>query len=155
MRVPLNKTESLTAWRKLFATLDPPNPRALAGVQQGEIVGPRWQTALSRPALWVCRLSGWWGKQFDAHGRGVNVVQRGGDLRSALPIHLELRPSKLDGRPSLAVVYGPDSPWPWPWVVDELRRLDDRTCLGLAVFTPLRLATFAFLLTPVTARVQP
>jgi hypothetical protein len=57
-------------------------------------------------------------------------------------------PSLVDGKPGVTVQYPKDSPFPWPLVVDELRRLDDTTLLGLTIVNAgfLRKLAFPFLL---------
>jgi hypothetical protein len=142
----LNPNASLPALKRTFAVLQPPVPASLTGTHRGQILGPPWQRALAGPLLTVCRLRGWWGKWFSAENHGQNLLLRHGVLQRQLPMFLDQRPSLIDGQPVTAVVYPPDAYWPWPLIVDELRRLDAHTCLGLTVFKPLRRASFAFLL---------
>lgn len=139
-------TASFGALKRHFATLAAPDSAEMAGTHRGTIIGAPWQRVLARPALVLCRLSGWWGKWFADDARGENLVARGSTLQRRLPMVLEQRPSLVDGRPVLAIVYPPDSYWPWPLIVDELRRVDATTCLGLTVVKPLRLATLAFVI---------
>jgi hypothetical protein len=42
-------------------------------------------------------------------------------------------PSLIDGRDGLALHYPPNTRFPWNHVVDELRRIDDTSLLGMTV----------------------
>ena len=105
--------------------------------------------------MFLTRLGGWWGKQFETTDQGINIVRRRGQLRTTLPMLLEERTSLLDGQPTLVIVYPPASPLPWPWLIDELRRVDEQTCLGMTVFTPLKLVTFVFYLVSIDGNPLP
>lgn len=145
--IQFDRTQSIQALKALYRRLIPPSAESLLGVHRGSIIGPNAMRALSRPSLVLSRLGGWWGKRFDTPEQGLNIVQRRGRFRTKLPMLLEERPSLIDGLPSLVIVYPPASPWPWPWIVDEVRRVDERTCLGITVAEkPVTLTLFAFAL---------
>lgn len=120
----------------------------MRGIYQSAFVGPWWLRAIAGPGLYPLGLGGWWGKQFDGHDQGSNIVRRRGRLTTRLPVTLAEAPSLIDGRPCLAVLYPSESPFPWPWVVDELRRVDDRRLLGMTLVTrsPLNKLALPFLL---------
>jgi hypothetical protein len=105
----------------------------MQGIYQAVFVGPWWLRTIAGPGLYPLGLGGWWGKQFDGSGQGTNIVRRDGRLSPKLPVALAERSSLIDGRPCLAVIYPPESPFPWPWVVDELRSLDDERLLGMTL----------------------
>lgn len=130
----------------LFAGLEAPD--MLNGVFRAEFTGPWWLRRIAGPGLWPLGLGGWWGKEFDAQGNGVNLVRRRGELRRIFPIRLIPAHSLIDSKPCLSVRYDPTCPFPWPHVVDELRRLDDVTLLGMTYATlgPLRHLYLPFLL---------
>jgi hypothetical protein len=140
---------SLASFRTLFSSLTLPDLTALRGVYQSAFVGPLWLRTIAGPGLYPLGLGGWWGKQFDGHGRGSNIVQRGGRLSTMLPVTLAEMPSLIDQQPCLAVIYPPESPFPWPSVIDELRMIDDRRLLGMTLVTrrPLSRLALPFLLT--------
>jgi len=144
----LNK-RSLTSFKSLYSSLSPPALDVLRGVYQAAFVGPWWLRTIAGPGLYPLGLGGWWGKQFDGRGQGANIVRHRDQLSTKLPVSLHERPSLLDGRPCLVVVYEADAPFPWPWVVDELRSLNDDRLLGMTLLTrsPLNKIALPFLLT--------
>ena len=138
---------SLSDLRKLFASLDPPDPASLTGFYRGLFVGPGWLRASWGPLLAITGLGGWWGKEFKGDG-AVNLVLRIGEYRRVFPMHFIQQPSYLDGRPGLALRYRRDNPFPWPIVLDELRRIDAETSLGMSLVDlgALRRQAFPFIL---------
>lgn len=138
----------LRSFRRLFLTLAQPHAADLAGIFRAEFVGPGWLRATAPSALVLGGLGGWWGKQFDGAGRGMNIVLRGGELSHTMPVHVGMADSLVDRRPCVGVTYPAGSPFPWPHVVDELRPLDEETFLGLTIINtgPLRRLAFPFLL---------
>lgn len=94
---------------------------------------------IAPPGLALGGLGGWWGKRFDANGSGVNgsgvnLVMRAGKLEAILPVRLEFHPSRVDAQTTACVLYPPESRWPWPHVLDELRVLEPGCLLGLTFF---------------------
>lgn len=139
---------ALATFGALFASLPPPGIAELNGVYQAEFVGPLWLRKLVKPALVLTGLGGWWGKVFDGRGNADNIVQRQGELRRILPMKLVASPSRIDGRPGITVTYMPDARLPWPWIIDELRRLDEGCLLGMTMLPkgPLAHLALPFLL---------
>lgn len=139
---------ALRAFKPYFATLVPPDLAFLHGEYCAEFVGPRWLRRLASPALALTGLSGWCGKWFDGLGNARNLVQRQGQTHEVMKMVLAERPSLIDGRPAVTVIYPAGSPFPWPYIVDELRVLDHFTLLGMMIITPpgLRRLPFPFLL---------
>ena len=148
MRARTFNAHSLRGFRKLFITLPQPTNAGLDGIFRAEFVGPGWLRATAPTALVLGGLGGWWGKQFDGAGRGMNIVHRGSTLAHTMPVALAVSHSLVDRRPCLKVTYPPSSPFPWPLAMDELRFLDDNTLLGLTIINagPLRRVAFPFLL---------
>ncbi|MCJ7529619.1 MAG: hypothetical protein MUO64_01145 [Anaerolineales bacterium] len=140
--------QPLRAFKSIFASLSPPEIHSLKGLYQAEFTGPLWLRKAAGPCLVLAGMGGWWGKEFHQDGTSVNLVYRGGRLRPHFPIRLAAMPSLVDGKPGVTVQYPKDSPFPWPLVVDELRRLDDTTLLGLTIVNAgfLRKLAFPFLL---------
>lgn len=140
---------SLASFRSLFVSLTAPALATVQGVYQSAFVGPLWLRTIAGPGLYPVGLGGWWGKQFDGRGQGDNIVRRGGQLTTRLAVTLVQRASLIDDQPCLAVLYQPQSPFPWPWVVDELRSLDERHLLGMTLVSrpPLNKLALPFLLT--------
>lgn len=122
---------SLAHCRAAFGRLAP--PPSLIGVFRAAFTGPAWLRAIAGPGLWPLGLGGWWGKTFDSAGQGFNLVRRGGQLQPRLPIRLSHAASRLDGQPCLAVAYAATAPFPWRWVVDEIRQLDAEVYLGMTL----------------------
>lgn len=141
-----DRYQSTNSYKTIFRQLEAPSAESLLGTHRGMVIGRKAQRAIARPSLFLTRLGGWWGKQFETTDQGINLVQRRGRTHTTLPMLLEERRSLLDGKPTLVLVYPPASPWPWPWLIDELRHVDGNTCLGMTIFVPLKLVTFAFAL---------
>ena len=140
---------SLSAIRKLFTTLDAPPRDSLAGLCRGTFVGPGWLRASAKPLLAITGLGGWWGKEISHDAGGaINLVQRQGEYHRIFPMYFVQQMSFLDGKAGLALRYQKDNPFPWPIIVDELRRLDAETmlCMTLVDLPTLRRQTFPFIL---------
>jgi hypothetical protein len=134
--------ESLGRLRRLFTSL--PAPESLTGVYRAEFVGPVWLRTLAPPSLALGGLAGWWGKAFDNQDGAVNIVVRSGTQRRVLPMTIARVPSLLDGVPGFTLGYPKGSRLPWPWIVDEVRRLDEQTLLCMTVIKPKGLRKLAF-----------
>jgi hypothetical protein len=150
MKSPIGelKGQSLSNVRRYFAALAPPEPGSMAGIHRGIFVGPSWLTPLWPPTLAVSGLGGWWGKQIDAEDEAINLVKRQGRFERRFPMYMVEQTSYLDGAPGRAFRYRDENPFPWPRIVDELRRIDDVHVLGmtLAELGPLRKLGFPFIL---------
>jgi hypothetical protein len=114
------------------------------GVYKGTYVGPAWLKAIAPPSMVVSGLGGWWGKDFIAGGKTYNLVQRKNEIRPVIPMQLVLINSRLDGAPALALIYDKQNPFPWPYVVDELRPLDESALLGMMYLNVDALPKIAF-----------
>ena len=121
---------------------------SLTGIFRGIFVGPGWLRQIWGPLLAVTGLSGWWGKEFDPQGSAINLVLRKGRYERRFPMVIVRQASNLDGKPGLALRYREDNPFPWPLIVDELRRIDSVMVLGmtLADVGPFRRMAFPFVL---------
>lgn len=133
---------SFRTHREQFASLE--LPEALAGVWQGEPVGPGWYRALAGPSLAIGGLGGWWGKEFDGQGGIDNLLQRGGSLRRTLQGEVRQAESLVDGKPCLRIVYPKGSRLPWTRIVDELRQVEEGELLGMMVLNISWLPHLAF-----------
>ncbi len=139
---------SLTAIHRLFTDLDPPEISSLTGIFRGAFVGPAWLRKIWGPLLVITGLGGWWGKEFDSQGNAVNLVLRKGRFESRFSMVIVHQASHLDRKSGLAMHYRADNPFPWPFIVDELRRIDSMMVLGmtLADIGPFRRLAFPFVL---------
>lgn len=134
----------LREFRPLYKRLDFPLLESLQGTHRGEVVGPRWVRRLAPVAFALGGLGGWWGKRFDAEGNGVNIVRRGGRHVEVMPVQVVLRPSLVDGKACLTIIYPPETtPFPMSRVMDELRQLDENRLLGLAIVQQRGLRRFS------------
>jgi hypothetical protein len=142
--VKLNKL-SLKDFSDLFASAAIFN---MSGTYRAKFVGPGWLRATAGPAVAIGGLGGWWGKNLKADGTATNLVQKGENLEPRLSMRLTNTTSVIDGKPALALIYDAGNPFPWPYVVDELRALDPVTFLGMTHVNagPLRKLAFPFLL---------
>ena len=140
--------KSLTAIRQLFTNLDPPEVGSLNGIFRGIFIGPSWLRQIWGPLLVITGLGGWWGKEFDLHGKAINLVLRKGRYERRFPMLIVHQTSYIDSKLGLALHYHPDNPFPWPLIVDELRRIDSIMVLGmtLANIGPFRRMAFPFIL---------
>ncbi|MEW5870274.1 MAG: hypothetical protein AB1894_13445 [Chloroflexota bacterium] len=125
--------KSLFAFKSIFAALPAPQVVNLSGVYRAEFTGPGWLRRVAPPGLGLLGLGGWKGKEFSGDGRGLNLVRRRGELLRIFPVRLLLADSSIDGKACLAVHYAPECPFPWPYVFDELRQLDETCLLGLTI----------------------
>ena len=150
MSAPIERLNrlSLSKIHQYFADLAPPDRQSLQGIYRGLFVGPGWLTPLWPPTLSITGLGGWWGKDFYAPGEAVNIVLRKGVYQRRFQMYPVEQNSYLDARPGLALRYRSDTPFPWPKIVDELRRIDSDHILGmtLAEIGPLRRLGFPFVL---------
>lgn len=139
---------SLKQFRDLFASLSVPEVTSIRGVYRAAFVGPGWLRTSAGPALALSGLGGWWGKEFNADGTAVNIVLRAGKFSTRFPMKLVTTKSFIDGKDGLAVHYQAGNPFPWMYIVDELRRMDEDTLLGmtLANVNGLRRQAFPFTL---------
>lgn len=126
------KNQPLSSYPLLFATLHEPSLNALIGEFQGEFIGPGWLRRLAAPGLRLAGLGNWWGKRFSPDGQATNLVVQGGQILPRFPVYAALDASRIDNRPVVALTYAPeDCPFPWPYIRDELRILDEITLLGM------------------------
>jgi hypothetical protein len=139
---------TLADFHRLFARLEPPQATSLSGISRGIFVGQAWLRSIWGPLLALTGLGGWWGKEFEADGKAVNLVLRRGKYERCFPMYPVQQVSYLDGKNGLALRYRSDNPFPWPIILDELRRIDSATVLGMTLVDvrPLRRMAFPFIL---------
>ena len=140
--------QPLQAFKPIFSSLSSPDRNSLVGVYRAEFTGPAWLRKSAGPSLSLAGMGGWWGKEFSGGTTAVNLVYRGGQLRRIFSMQLVNIPSQVDGKPGLTLQYARNNPFPWPFVIDELRRLDETCLLGLTIINLgfLRKLAFPFLL---------
>lgn len=127
--------QSIGWYRAKFNTLDSPTIAEMNGRFHSEFVGPGWLRTVAPPGLAILGLGGWQGKIFDGSGNGLNIVKRKGEIKEIMPVVLKEEVSLLNGRSGLNITYPSNSRFPWPWVVDEIRWLNDNTILGMTLVT--------------------
>jgi hypothetical protein len=139
---------SLKQFRNLFISLPVPETGSLGGVYRANFVGPGWLRACAGPTLALTGLGGWWGKEFSPDGNAVNILLRTGKFSRRFSMQLVSAKSFMDGSDGLALHYPAGNPFPWPHVVDELRRIDETTLLGMTIanVSGLRGLAFPFIL---------
>jgi hypothetical protein len=143
--------QPLSAFRPLFASLIPPEISALNGTYRAEFTGPWWLRKTAGPSLALAHFRGWWGKQFTGGEDGSNLFLRDGQIKPLFSFKLALLPSLVDGKPSAVVQYLQTAPFPWYFVRDELRWLDqskggsaEGCLLGLTIINKGFLSRLAF-----------
>ncbi len=143
----LNQTP-LRKFRDLFTSLNIPEANSILGTYRSAFVGPSWLRRSAGPALVISGLGDWWGKEFHADGTAINIVSRSGEFSTRFPMQFVIARSLIDGKNGLALHYQPGNPFPWPFVVDEIRQIDASTLLGMTIanFRGLRGMAFPFIL---------
>lgn len=131
MEISEHNQYSLRGFRRLFASLAVPETESLAGKYRGVFVGPGWVRALASPALIISGLGGWWGKDIYEDGKAINIVLRQGKFSTRFPMEFVRERSHIDGRDGTALHYQKGNPFPWMFIVDEIRRIDGGTLLGM------------------------
>lgn len=148
---PIDKLNStrLSAFARLFADLPSPLQSFTQGTWRAAFVGPAWLRWMAPRGLVLLHFGGWWGKEFSGDGTGFNYFERGGEMQQAFPLQVILSNSLIDGKPCLAVHYSPQALFPWRFILDELRQLDDNSILGMTILHKPGLPVFPlpFLLT--------
>jgi hypothetical protein len=139
---------SLRQFREYFSSLAAPESASLLGQYHASFVGPAWLRLTAAPGLVPLGFGGWWGKDFNADGTAINIFLRAGKFSRLFPMKLVRVPSFVDGKDGLSLHYPPGNPFPWTHVVDELRRIDESTLLGMTVpnITGLRGLAIPFIL---------
>ena len=135
---------SLKKFRDLFVSLPVPDMTSIRGVYRAAFVGPGWLRTSAGPALVLSGLGGWWGKEFRADGTAINIVLRAGKFSTRFPMKLMPYRSFIDGKDGLAVHYQAGNPFPWMYIVDELRQMDDGVLLGMTIANVNGLRNLAF-----------
>lgn len=136
--------QPLSSYRTLFATLHAPSLSALVGEFQGEFIGPSWLRRIAAPGLKLAGLGNWWGKRFTIDGQATNLVVEGGQILPSFPVIPDLASSRLDNRPAVLLSYPQSAtPFPWPYIVDELRVLDEISLLGMTYLNRPLFSQFA------------
>lgn len=103
-----------------------PEPAVLPlGDYRAVLLGPACFRRFAALGLAIGGLPRWHGKRFRADGSGVNLLRpatEGGPPFECLLMQLRLDRSPHDGRAMVRVGYDAAARFPWPAVVDELRR---------------------------------
>ena len=124
---------SLFEFPEYFSSLEAPQAEALQGLYKGSFVGPAWLRGLAGPLLVVTRMGKWLGKDIDAGGRAINLVRTNQGIMQKFPMQLVEQDSLIDGKPGLALSYEASNPFPWPFIVDELRSIQPDLVLGMTI----------------------
>lgn len=141
---------SLFEFPGYFSSLAAPRSNSLRGIYRGTFVGPAWLRALAGPLLVITRMGKWLGKDIDPEGRALNLVRTRGSIMQKFPMRLVERESLIDGKPGLALRYEDSNPFPWPWIIDELRSIQPDLVLGMTItrMGPLVRLPLPFVLQP-------
>lgn len=131
--------KAMSAFPTLFRSLPILPVGSLQGRYSGHLTGPDWLRVLTGPILGLVGLPRWWGKLLTGHGAGFNLAQQRQTIAATVPFRLERRPSLIDGRLGVTLIYPETARLPLPWLVDELRPLDENTLLGMSMLARLGL----------------
>ncbi len=135
---------SLKQFKDLFVSLLIPNPDEIRGKYRAAFVGPAWLRASAGPALAVTGLGGWWGKEFFNDGTAINIIFHAGNFSARFRMQFVHARSFIDSKDGLALHYQKGNPFPWMYVVDEIRRVDESTLLGMTIANVRGLRGMAF-----------
>lgn len=137
-------SQSVRGLKRAWSSLDAPDPNDLRGDHEAVFVRPLGRVA--PVGLGLVGLPRWFGKRFTSgdpsaeagaearYPSGTNLLRTAdGGLAEVMPMLVREGMSLLDGRPAVVIEYAPGTRRPWPWVRDELRRLDDTTLVGMTV----------------------
>ena len=144
---PLNKIynqKRLSEFKTLFGGLSIPEISTLEGVYHGVFIGPGWLRQGAAPSLAFAGMGGWYGKDLNSDGTGINILHRKGIYLDRFPMQIVNRISLIDGKMGVTVTYKKDCPLPWTYVIDELRQIDNVTLLGMTIVNVRLLNKLAF-----------
>lgn len=125
------RSASVKKIKQYFSTLANPTPEQCQGFFAAEFVGPWWMRLAARPTLNLTGLPNWQGKRFLSNHSATNVLLSKKGKIDALNMTLTPVPSYVDGKAGLALTYGSEAPFPWRFVRDELRMIDQNTILAI------------------------
>lgn len=122
----------------IFRELHAPPVTAMNGEFRASLLDQgRWLhnfltvVAFNTPGIWISKS---FVPTSDDEGHGYNSFRIGGDIKRIYPMKTYVGPSRLDGRPSYHLDYGPDNKRNVPSVTNlagEVRQLSDTTFLGI------------------------
>ena len=135
---------SFKEFPKLFSTLSHKNKARPEGIFRATFIGPVWLRVLSPPTLSISGMHGWWGKQFFNDSTAYNLVHISGETKRSIHMQLSNVTSALDGKPALGLIYPREAPFPWRYIIDELRWLDPNAILGMTHINNKNLQNLAF-----------
>ena len=124
---------SLSEFSEYFSSLAAPRIDSLQGLYRGSFVGPAWLRRMAGPLLVITRMGNWLGKDIDAGGMAINLVRTDEGIVQKFPMRLVEQDSLIDGKPGLALSYEASNPYPWPWIIDELRTIQHDLVLGMTI----------------------
>src|SRR5512134_3459734 len=99
----LNAKASARELQQAFREAPEPGLGALVGLHEAEYAGPAWMRRAGPLTMRLMKMPGWWGKAFRApvggadELEGENVLRRGGNLESSIPMRARIAPSRVDG----------------------------------------------------------
>lgn len=139
---------SIFEFPEYFSSLTAPRANSLQGLYRGDFVGPAWLRRLAGPLLVITRMGKWMGKDIDGEGRAINLVHTKAGIVQKFPMQLVEQESLIDGKPGLALCYSTSNPFPWPWIIDELRSIQPDLVLGMTItqIGPLKRLPLPFVL---------
>lgn len=122
---------TLRGLMRLFESLAEPVELPDGQAFDGCLVGPWWLRMLGLPLLKIGALARWQGKQFGDNKHAYNRVERRGLTELVVPMAVSISPYTRGGGKAIALKYPKKSPFPWNFVLDELRPLGDGNYLGI------------------------
>lgn len=131
---PESMPNSISILTALFESLDDPTEIPVGQKFEGILLGPSWFKLMNSPLLKVGALAGWKGKWFECEGRTLNIVARRTGDEFVVPMDTSIREYSRGSGKVIALDYPGDSPFPWNYILDEIRPLGNGDYLGTTTF---------------------
>ncbi|XDD46036.1 hypothetical protein AB3N60_15165 [Leptospira sp. WS39.C2] len=119
--------------KKQFLKL--PAPSSIpAGNYQIQWLGPKWFQWTAKTGLQFLHFRNWWGKSFDGKEEAINLFQNPGEesFQKKYKMLVSFETSPFDKKTSLFLRYTKESPFPWPYFIDEFRIQNNGELLGMS-----------------------
>lgn len=96
--------------------------------------GPKWFQFIAKHGIGIFGFKNWYGKEFFGNQEATNVfkVPASKMLIQKYPMNVKIGASRIDGNISIQVSYPTSTRFPWPYVIDEFRSVNDDILIGVS-----------------------
>ncbi|TGL62262.1 hypothetical protein EHQ58_03415 [Leptospira ognonensis] len=104
------------------------------GTFEVQWTGPRWFQFVAKHGLGLLGFKYWFGKEFFGNEDATNLFKIPGSITKLrkYPMSVKIGVSRIDGNTSIQVSYPQSTRFPWPYVIDEFRSVNDDVLIGLS-----------------------